>query len=99
MTVASGERNSWLALATKSARIRSARRSAVTSWNTSTAPAGASSPRDASTASGATMTSNVRTEGASRVISTVWVAPPAKTVSTASSAAGCRTDNASARPG
>ena len=57
---ASGVRNSWLALATKSARISSTRRSGVRSWKViSTRPAGAG----AATAIGVTMASYQRSTG------------------------------------
>ena len=49
---ASGVRNSWLALATKSARISSTRRSGVRSWNVSNT--GRSPPRAPAGTSGAT---------------------------------------------
>ena len=58
---ASGVRNSWLALATKSARISSTRRSGVRSWKVSSTRSGRSKP--GSRLTGITIASNQRSSG------------------------------------
>ena len=74
-SAASGVRSSWLALATKSARISSTRCSGVRSWNTSRIEAaGGASP------SGRTCAMNQRSTGTRWANSTLRAPPPAATV-------------------
>ena len=86
-SAASGVRSSWLALATKSARISSTRRNGVRSRNAiSTMPAG----RPASAGSGITATSYQRSAGTRSKNSTRWVVPLARTRRMASRISGLR---------
>ena len=91
---ARGVRSSWLALATKSARIRSTRRDSVRSRKVITT-AGASSGRRR----GATVTSKARSTGTRSRQATVSIRPEAPTRRIASRMSGSRNARASAPSG
>ena len=96
-SAASGVRSSWLALATKSARISSTRRSGVRSWNaSSTRPGLAATPGDEI---GVTITSYQRSSGTRSENSTRCAVPLARARRIASSTSGTRRPSETGSPG
>ena len=96
-SAASGVRSSWLALATKSARISSTRRSGVRSWNaSSTRPGLAATPGDEI---GVTITSYQRSSGTRSENSTRCAVPLARARRIASSTSGTRSPSETGSPG
>src|SRR5512132_3522879 len=95
ISAASGDRNSWLALATKSARLCSARLALVSSRSTSTTR-GARGSSEADRSAACSM--KVRASGTGTLTSCETENTPESTVSTAASTSGCRSESARSRP-
>ena len=96
-SAASGVRSSWLALATKSARISSTRRSGVRSWNVISTRSGRA--RLASRRTGVTITSNQRSTGTrSEIFHTLFVAGGAGAAGSPRSVPACAARATPARP-